>query len=211
MSNPFYRIFLCFCLLAVANPQFAGTFNIGLMAGVNASLSSFQLSQNIKNYDSKLGYNANVYGRIGLAKFIIQPELGYLNNRSSFSFLENGTVVDANLNLGQMYGTAMFGFKLGNIRLTTGPICTYTATQSSDQITSSQAFLKMVDNGENINWGGVFNLGVNITKKWSVDARVMRMFNSSDFNIDIQNTSTLFQGNTGMVSLSLGYSLFKLK
>jgi Outer membrane protein beta-barrel domain len=212
MYKSILRISIILCFLAVSNKQYAGTFNIGLMAGVNASLSTFQLNQTIKNYDSKLGYNANAFAQIGLAKFIIQPELGYLNNRSSFTFFENGQSVDANLNLGQMYATGMLGLKLAKIRITTGPICTYTTTQSSDPITSSQqTFLAMLDNSKNLSWGGVFNVGVDITKKWSVDARVMRMLTSSDFNLNIQNTPTLFQGNTGMVSVSLGYSIFKLK
>lgn len=202
-------IFSCFILLT--HKFYAGTFDIGLMAGVNAALNNFQINQTIKNYDSKLGYNANAYVRFGFSKFIIQPEIGYLSNRASFTFLENNQPVDANLNLGQVFGTTLFGFKLGNIRIMTGPIFTYTANQSSDQITSTQSFINMIENGKNISWGGVFNLGVNITKKWSVDARVSRMLTTSDFNIKTQNVNSIFEGNTGMVSLSLGYSIFRLK
>jgi hypothetical protein len=205
------KIFICLCLLFSTSSFFAGTFNIGLMGGVNSALNSFSFKEPIKAYDSKLGFNANVYARIGLTKFIIQPELGYLYNRASFSFLENGKLVDANLNLGQMYLTAMPGIKLGNIRFSAGPLCTFTAIQSTDQISSASSFLSMVENDKNLSWGGVVNLGIDITKKWSIDARVLRTFTSSDYKALIQNTPTLFQGNTGMISLSLGYSLFKLK
>lgn len=207
MRSIFLTILL---LITISSTSFAGTFNIGIMGGVNAALNSFSFSGPIKSYDSKLGFNGNAYGRIGVAKFIIQPELGYLYNRASFSFLENSKLVDADLNLGQMYMTGMAGVKLGNLRLTAGPLCTFTAIQSTDQITSVSTFISLVENDKNLSWGGMANVGIDITKKWSIDARVSRMFTSSDYKALIQGSTTTFQGSTGTISLSLGYSLFKL-
>jgi hypothetical protein len=210
-----YKISLKFLvyigLVMSVSDSYAGTFKIGVMGGVNSALNSFSFKEPIRGYDSKLGFNANAFARIGFAKFIIQPELGYLYNRASFSFLENGKVVDADLNLGQMYMTAMPGLKFGNIRFTAGPLCTFTAIQSTDQVSSVSSFISLVENDQKLTWGGVVNLGIDITKKLSIDAKILRTFTSTDYKALIQNSPSTFEGNTGMISLSIGYALFKLK
>lgn len=205
------RFILFLAFIFIYKFQSAGVLNLGLMLGANTALNSFSLNEPMKGFDSKLGYNANAFARIGLAKFIIQPEIGYLSNRASFTFLENGKYVDANLNLGQFYTTALFGFKLGNIRLTAGPLCIYNASQSSEQITSVQSALSLLNNSNNLSWGGIFDIGVNVSKRWSIDARVIRSFTKSDFSANVNQNITTFQGNTGLISLNLGYTIFKTK
>jgi len=190
------------------NSIHAGVLKLGLMVGANSALNQFDVSTPLQGFDSKLGYNGNAFARISIAKFIIQPELGYLNNRVGFTVLENSKTVDANLSLGQLYSSALLGVKLGNIRLAGGPMVLYLANQSSEQLTSLDTYLKQSDNSNKINWGGQANLGVDISKRWSVDAKYYHSFSNTEYNAIINGNTNSFKGNTGMISLSIGFSLF---
>jgi hypothetical protein len=64
----------------------------------------------------------------------------------------------------------------------------------------------------------VANLGINVSKRWSIDARVSRTFTQSEFNFtqsEFNSTSPTnsynFSGNTGIISIMLGYAIFKTK
>lgn len=203
-----YRLILLISFVLLQQLTTAATgFKLGLMAGANTSINQYYTFGSVTNIDSKLGYNANVFGRIQLKGLLIQPEVGYLNNRVGVSFLEQGNTVEANFSLGQLYSALLFGIKFSKIRIGVGPTATMNTNQNFDELTSTQSFMKQVDEGK-INLGAMINLGLDLSKRWSIDARFHRTFTTSDFQAIVENNTTSFKGNTGVLSLNLGFSLF---
>lgn len=197
----------CFILsIAISSINLqAGIFSLGAMVGVNSSINQFFTYGPVQSTDSKLGYNANLYSRIRIGKFLLQPELGYIKNRAEIRFLENNQPVEANYSLGNSFGTVLLGIKFSKIRFLAGPTFTSYTDQGFDQLTSTNSILNQINDGT-IQLGGMFNLGLDISKKWCVDARIYRTFSQSDFKADIESQSFQFSGNTGTVSISIGYT-----
>lgn len=185
-------------------------FKLGVMAGANTSLNQLYTYSDITRTDPKLGYNANLFARCAISHYVIQPEMGYLMNRVGITVNENGQDKESNLNLGQLYTTVLMGFKFSKLRFSIGPMIQFTSNQSFDALGSSQSIVKEVNAGR-ANLGAMADIGLDITKRWSLDMRVSRTFTQAEYQAAMQNKSINFVGNTGMVSIMLGYTLFKTK
>ena len=205
-----YRIFLFIIIFLYTQSLNAIDFKLGLMGGANSSLNQLYTYSDIKKTDPKLGYNANLFGRFKFSTYIIQPEFGYLMNRIGFSILENGSVKESNIGLGQMYGSVLMGIKFSKIRFSLGPMIAFTAGQSFDALTSSKTVIKQI-NEDRASLGVMADIGIDVSKRWSVDLRASRTFTQSEFNTINQNKSFNFSGNTGMVGIMVGYAIFKTK
>jgi|688.fasta_scaffold00221_4 hypothetical protein len=210
-SNPTMHKLIClFIFLYLAPACKAVDFKLGLMAGVNTSLNQLYTYNDITGSDPKLGYNAQAYARFKFSSYILQPELGYLTNRVGFSLNENGQSAECNFNLGQMYTSVLMGFQFSKIRFAIGPSIVFYANQSFDALTSKTTVISQVNEGR-AQIGAVANLGINVSKRWSLDARVSRTFTQSEFNSTSPTSSYNFSGNTGLISIMLGYAIFKTK
>jgi hypothetical protein len=205
-----YRITLFICILLFNISLKAIDFKLGLMGGANSSLNQLYTYDVISKTDPKLGYNANIFGRLKFSSYIIQPEFGYMMNRVGFSVLENGSIKESNFELGQMYTAILMGIKFSKIRFSVGPMLAFTSNQSFDALTSKETVIKQI-NEDRANLGAMADIGIDISKRWSVDLRASRTFTQSEFNTVIQNKSFNFSGNTGMISIMLGYTILKTK
>jgi Outer membrane protein beta-barrel domain len=205
-----YRISLFICILLFNISLKAIDFKLGLMGGANSSLNQLYTYDVISKTDPKLGYNANLFGRLKFSSYIIQPEFGYMMNRVGFSVLENGSIKESNFELGQMYTAILMGIKFSKIRFSVGPMLAFTSNQSFDALTSKETVIKQI-NEDRANLGAMADIGIDISKRWSVDLRASRTFTQSEFNTVIQNKSFNFSGNTGMISIMLGYTILKTK
>lgn len=182
---------------------------VGVMAGVNSSLNQLYTYGAISKTDSKLGYNVNLFSRFKISSYIIQPEIGYQMNRIGIDAIENGIDKESNLNIGQAYISVLMGIKVSKLRFAIGPMLLFPPNQSFDAITSEFTQIQQLNSGRK-NLGLIANVGLDISNRWSVDIRASRTFTQSEFNVVNQNSSFNFLGNTGVVSILVGYSLFKM-
>jgi hypothetical protein len=205
-----YRISLVIFILLFNQTIQAINFKLGLMGGANSSLNQLYTYSDITKTDPKLGYNANVFGRFKFSSYIVQPEFGYLMNRVGYSVMESGGTKESNFDLGQMYASVLMGIKFSKIRFSIGPMLAFTANQSFDALSSKETVIQQI-NEDRANLGAMADIGLDISKRWSVDLRASRTFTQSEFNAVVQNKSFNFSGNTGMVSIMVGYTIFKTK
>lgn len=205
-----YKFLSLFIFLYLAPECRAIDFKLGLMVGANTSLNQLYTYSNITKTDPKLGYNANAFGRFQFSNYILQPEIGYLMNRVGFTIKENGQITESNFNLGQMYTSVLMGLKFSKIRFSIGPSIVFSASQNFDALTSKTTVISQVNEGR-AQIGAVANLGIDVSKRWSVDARISRTFTESEFNATAPTSSYNFSGNTGLVSIMVGYAIFKTK
>ncbi len=195
-------------LLCLTVTMHAIDFRIGIMAGANSSLNQLYTYSDIKKTDPKLGYNGNLFGRFTFNNYFIQPEAGYLMNRIGYSISENGNIREANFNLGQLYTSILMGVKISKLRFSAGPMISFTSNQSFDALTSQNSVIQQINDGR-ANLGVMIDLGLDISKRWCIDLKASRTFTQSEFNAVVQNKSFNFSGNTGMVSIMIGYTIFK--
>ena len=202
-SSFFLFVFTTICLEAK-------DFRIGLMAGANSAINSYDLQGAIKGFDSKLGYNINAFARISIGGIVFQPEIGYYNNRVGFRIQENTITSEVNYSLGKAYGSALAGLKLGNIRMMFGPIVYTDAVENFQAFSGSTASIHSAITSPQFQWGGQAGLGLDISKKWSIDARFHKVFTKSQYEAITTTTTSPIEGSLGTVSLSIGYAIFKL-
>lgn len=202
------RFHILLGLLFLTVSMHAIDLRIGIMAGANSSLNQLYTYSDIKNTDPKLGYNGNLFGRFSFNNYIIQPEAGYLMNRIGYSISENGSIREANFNLGQLYTSILMGVKISKLRFSAGPMISFTSNQSFDALTSQNSVIQQINDGR-ANLGVMIDLGLDISKRWCIDLKASRTFTQSEFNAVVQNKSFNFSGNTGMVSIMIGYTIFK--
>jgi len=202
------RIFLFLLLTTCITSLYAINFRLGLMGGTNTSLNQLYTYNDITSTDSKMGYNANAFARFQFTNYILQPEVGYYINRVGLSVNEVGNSRECTYISGQMYTSVLMGFKFSKLNFSIGPMISFTTNQSFDALTSQQTMVQQINEGR-ATLGAMVNLGIDISKRWSIDLRANRTFTQSEFNSVIDNKSFNFSGNTGTLSLMIGYSIFR--
>ncbi|MBL7790171.1 MAG: outer membrane beta-barrel protein [Chitinophagales bacterium] len=203
-----FRFIVTLGFLYISICSYAIDFKVGIMGGANSSFNQLYTFGDIKKADPKLGYNANIFARFKFSGYIIQPEAGYLMNRVGFSISENGSTREANFGLGQFYAAALMGYKLSKLRFSAGPMISFTASQSFDALTSQSTLIQQINDGR-VNIGAMIDVGLDVSKRWSIDLRASRTFTQSEFNTLTQNNTFNFSGNTGVISIMIGYTIFK--
>lgn len=199
-------IISCVLCIAIQNVD-AQKVQAGLMLGINTTFQNFSSTKLSFETESKLGYNLIAFGRVNVANVLIQPEIGYYNNRASFVFDPSGSNIDATIGIGQFYSSMMLGYKLGTIRVLLGPMFYRELSQSENKTVIENLSIESVNNGQN-KWGAQVGLGLNIGRHWQVDARFQKMLNSFNFKAIVDSESEVMNGTQSNLSFFLGYSLF---
>jgi hypothetical protein len=185
-------------------------FGAGIMFGANTAASSFKISTPLKTSDSKLGYNFNGFVRVKILSFLIQPEFGYTLNRSGFTIIENSKTIETTLSNGELYSSVLLGYKLGSLRFMCGPMAYSTLSESTNSVPLSNLQLTTASTSPGVKFGGQVGLGLDVSKHFTIDARYQRMLTNSSYLSTVENVVKGFDGNLGAISLSIGYSIFKL-
>lgn len=202
------RILILFCSSFITYSLYSIDFRIGIMGGANSSLNQLYTYSDIRETDPKLGYGASIFSRFKFTNCIIQPEIGYTLNRVGVSVLESGNTNEGNFSMGQFYTSILMGVKFSKLRFSAGPIVSFTTNQGFDAITSQETYVQQINDGR-ASLGAMVDVGIDISKRWSIDLRASRTFTQSEFNTIMQNKSFNFSGNTGVLSIMIGYTLFK--
>lgn len=185
-------------------------FGAGVMLGANTSVSSFKISDPLKTSDSKLGYSFNGFLRVKILSFVIQPEFGYTMNRAGFTITDKSANIETTLNQGELYSSALIGYKLGNLRFMGGPMAYSSASESIRSVPTSDLKLATESYSAGMKYGGQIGIGLDVTKHFTIDARFQKILTQSNFISTVNNVVKNFDGSMGAVSLSLGYSFIKM-
>ncbi len=203
-------IVLLFVLVSSETLEAGNNIGLGIMIGANSAVNQFEVKAPIQSFDSKLGYNANAFLRLKFAGFIIQPEVGYFYNRASFILSEGAKNIDVTLNLGEVYASTVFGFKIGTLRFMGGPLAYTNSSENFSNLTTTEASVTSLITNPAIKWGGQLGLGLDISKKWCIDARFQKLLTSNSYRSTTPSLSDNFNGTLGSLSLSIGYSFIKM-
>jgi len=117
--------------VATAQAQLLPGFEVGLKGGLN--FSKLKSDGKYFNSDTKAGYQAGLYGRVGVLGFHIQPEV-YLTGKNTKVTNQDGqstdvkfTTVDIPVLLGKRFGLGPIG-----ARIQTGPIFSFKVDDKQD-------------------------------------------------------------------------------
>ncbi|UIR55407.1 PorT family protein [Sphingobacterium sp. SRCM116780] len=199
MKNILPVLLLLCASMGTAKAQLLPGVEIGLKGALN--FSKLKSEGEFFNSDNKVGYQAGVYGRIGVLGFHIQPEV-YITGKNTQASSNDGnestnvkfTTVDVPLLLGKRFGLGPIG-----ARINTGPVFSFVVDDQQDK--NIGTYLKTSNYKKNsTSWA--FGAGVDISSL-RVDLRYELGLN----NIQKDNTE---KTKINMWSIGLGYKLFSL-
>lgn len=187
--------------VATAQAQLLPGFEVGVKGGLN--FSKLKSDGKYFNSDPKAGYQAGLYGRVGVLGFHIQPEV-YLTGKNTTvkGQGEDGastttdvkfTTVDIPVLLGKRFGLGPIG-----ARIQTGPIFSFKVDDNQP---------KMIDqlNPGNYKKSGTawaFGVGANVSSL-RVDLRY-------EMGLNKVNNESQANPKINMWSIGLGYRLFSI-
>ncbi|MEN5195052.1 porin family protein [Sphingobacterium faecium] len=182
--------------VATANAQLLPGFEIGLKGALN--FSKFKSDGKYFNSDNKAGYQAGLYGRVGVLGFHVQPEI-YITGKNTTVSTDGGettdvkfTSVDIPVLLGKRFGLGPIG-----ARIQTGPIFSFKVDDKQDKIIANMD----PNSYKKTNTAWAFGVGADVSSL-RVDLRYemgLNKVNDSQANPKIN-----------MWSIGLGYRLFSL-
>ncbi|MCI0921103.1 porin family protein [Sphingobacterium rhinopitheci] len=193
-------------LLCASSITVAQELKLGIKAGLNFS----ELKSNDKwfNSDSKAGYQAGIWGRVGVASFFVQPE-AYFTSKSATIHpdLDNaagellkGDIKFTNIDVPILIGKK-FNFGLVNARLQAGPLFSFVINENNPYGKSiNQAKNEALTNYKKQFSSLVFGTGIDVLML-SVDLR---------YELGLGNISK-YDGPKQKLNLwtvSVGYSIF---
>lgn len=200
-------VLLLVCIHSTASAE---SFRLGIMVGANTAINQFDINSPFNGYDSKLGYNVNIFARLKAASLLFQPEFGYLLNRTGLTYTESGRSIESTLNQREIYASTLLGFKFGNIRIMGGPLFYSATSQDISTDVSSSIRLVSADPASPLKWGGQIGLGVDISSRWTIDVRFQKSLTKTQYQTDVSSSPSSFQGSQGALLLNIGYSILKL-
>ncbi|MEN5376531.1 porin family protein [Sphingobacterium kitahiroshimense] len=169
----------------------------GLKGGVN--LSSLKSGKKYFNSDNKIGYQAGIYGRVGVLGFHLQPEI-YLSSRKTLAKTEGGgetdlkfTAIDIPVLLGKRFGLGAFG-----ARIQTGPIFSFNLKDNQQRAIAGLDPQSYKKNGTS--WA--FGIGADVSSL-RVDLRY-------EMGLSNINNNSKANPKINTWSLGVGYRLFKM-
>ncbi len=179
---------------SIAQAQVLPSFEIGLKGALNYSKLK---NDTYFDSDSKAGYQAGLYSRIGVLGFHVQPEL-YITGKNVKINKDNVddlkfTSVDIPVLLGKRFGLGPIG-----ARIQTGPVFSFITNDNGDKLTNALKFSEYKKSSTS--WA--FGAGVDISSL-RVDLRYELGLN------DMAKESSEAQ-KINMWSIGLGYRLFKI-
>ncbi len=183
--------------VATAQAQLLPGFEVGVKGGLN--FSKLKSDGKYFNSDTKAGYQAGLYGRVGVLGFHIQPEV-YLTGKNTTVKAENGestdvkfTTVDVPVLLGKRFGLGPIG-----ARIQTGPIFSFKVDDKQDKVIDQL-------NPNNYKKSGTawaFGVGADISSL-RVDLRY-------EMGLNKVNNESQANPKINMWSIGLGYRLFSI-
>ncbi|TDQ82574.1 opacity protein-like surface antigen [Sphingobacterium yanglingense] len=179
---------------SIAQAQVLPSFEIGLKGALNYSKLK---NDTYFDSDSKAGYQAGLYSRIGVLGFHVQPEI-YITGKNVKINKDNVddlkfTSVDIPVLLGKRFGLGPIG-----ARIQTGPVFSFITNDNGDKLTNALKFSEYKKSSTS--WA--FGAGVDISSL-RVDLRYELGLN------DMAKGSNEAQ-KINMWSIGLGYRLFKI-
>jgi hypothetical protein len=198
MKKIIYLLALSLCTAGAASAQVLPSFQFGVKGGVN--LSHFS-TENTLSSDSRAGYLAGVWARVGAAGLHFQPELYYtskmvtiksgaLNNEATFKS------VDLPLLVGTKFGAVGIG-----ARINTGPMISFVTGKDQSVASAAQNAVNLNFKDQNYAWQ--FGVGLDV-QKISFDLRYELGLNK------IQNQSNTAETRINLFNLTVAYRLFAL-
>ncbi|MDI9356466.1 MAG: outer membrane beta-barrel protein [Chitinophagaceae bacterium] len=203
------RIFVL--LLFCAKNIYSQDFKLGLKAGANYSFMSIEkevapLVESYSTGNSKFGWQAGIFGRIGILGFFVQPEVLYNNYNAEVVIQETGqSKTTKNLSYSQINIPLMIGYKFINIiRINVGPSFHYNLSVKQD----GSNLIENVSSPKNYTIGWEGGIGVDIWR-FIFDARVSGSFDNFKLSTPLTNNSKYETENKlYSISVSVGYSFF---
>ncbi|WP_312337714.1 porin family protein [Sphingobacterium sp.] len=183
--------------VATAQAQLLPGFEVGVKGGLN--FSKLKSDGKYFNSDTKAGYQAGLYGRVGVLGFHIQPEV-YLTGKNTKVTNPDGqstdvkfTTVDVPILLGKRFGLGPIG-----ARIQTGPIFSFKVDDKQDKVIDQL-------NPNNYKKSGTawaFGVGADISSL-RVDLRY-------EMGLNKVNNESQANPKINMWSIGLGYRLFSI-
>jgi len=113
---------LFFCVQAT-QAQLLPSLKLGIKGAVN--FSSLKSEGNWLSSDTKAGFQAGIWGRVGVAGFHVQPELYYAQKKASYESEEgSGEATFKSLDLPVLLGTKIGLGPIG-VRIQAGPVFSF--------------------------------------------------------------------------------------
>lgn len=199
-------ILIALTFIGLSNIVNAQELKLGVKAGMNFS----KLKSNDKwfNSDTKAGYQAGLWGRVGIAGFHIQPEAYFTSKSASVHADLNNTATDlvkgdikfTNIDVPILLGTK-FGIGPLSTRLQAGPLFSFVLKENNPYAESiNAAYKEALTNYKKQFSSMVFGAGVDILK-FTVDLRYeLGLGNISKYEGEKQKLN--------LWTLSVGYSIF---
>lgn len=170
---------------------------IGLKGALN--FSSLKSDGKYLNSDTKAGYQAGLYSRIGVLGFHVQPEI-YLTGKNTKVEAQDGettdvklTTVDIPVLLGKRFGLGPIG-----ARIQTGPIFSFKVDDKQDKVIDNLNPNAYKKNGTS--WA--FGVGADVSSL-RVDLRY-------EMGLNKINNESQANPKINMWSIGLGYRLFSI-
>lgn len=190
-------------LLFTASLSLAQELKLGIKAGMN--FSQLQSDNKFFNSDTRAGYQAGIWGRIGAASYFVQPE-AYFTSKSAdihpkgSSEILKGEVKFTNIDIPILIGKK-FNLGLVNAKLQAGPLFSFVLNEKNSyaksiEITADEALRNYKKQFSSL----VFGTGIDVLS-FSVDLR---------YELGLGNISK-YDGPKQKLNLwtvSVGYSLF---
>ncbi|MDF2518869.1 MAG: hypothetical protein K0R59_4165 [Sphingobacterium sp.] len=183
--------------IATAQAQLLPGFEVGLKGALN--FSKFKSDGKYFNSDNKAGYQAGLYGRVGVLGFHVQPEV-YLTGKNTKVTNAEGestdvkfTTVDIPVLLGKRFGLGPIG-----ARIQTGPIFSFKVDDKQDKVIANLDPNNYKKSGTS--WA--FGVGADISSL-RVDLRY-------EMGLNKVNNESQANPKINMWSIGLGYRLFSI-
>ncbi|WP_293952934.1 MULTISPECIES: porin family protein [unclassified Sphingobacterium] len=190
-------LLLIFGSVATAQAQLLPGFEVGVKGGLN--FSKLKSDGKYFNSDTKAGYQAGLYGRVGVLGFHIQPEV-YLTGKNTKVTNQNGestdvkfTTVDVPVLLGKRFGLGPIG-----ARIQTGPIFSFKVDDKQDKVFDQLNPNNYKKSGTS--WA--FGVGADVSSL-RVDLRY-------EMGLNKVNNESQANPKINMWSIGLGYRLFSI-
>lgn len=201
MKKYFIIAFLVTATIFGANAQLLPTFQFGLKGALNFSTLKTDDGGWLDG-NTRTGYQAGVYARVGGAGFHFQPELYFTGKSSKAEFEENGGNVTANVTFKSLDLPLLLGTRIGlgpvGFRIQAGPVVSFVLDEGG----VSQA-LKDVGNFDSYKsqaWAVTGGIGVDISK-FRADVRYEHGLSNLSKNDALSQKLSLW-------SVGVGYRLF---
>lgn len=199
-------ILITLTLLGVLGTSYAQELKLGIKAGAN--FSHLKADDKWFNSDSKAGYQAGIWGRVGIGSFHIQPEV-YLTSKSAkvhptpgnaaLDFAK-GDVKFTNIDVPILLGKK-FSLGLVSAKVQAGPLFSFVLKEKTPYSQNAEEAIKGTFDNYKKNFSSlVFGTGVDVLS-FSVDLR---------YELGLNNISK-YDGPKQKLNLwtvSVGYSLF---